>query len=327
MSFTSVHPAHDIYAQELWSLGQGHAMWGPEPSPAFGEVRLGDIGYLREGHFSFLFNCMLDAHDPVNKRGVPPDFTSFTPPDPNSIQFCPDKITQSELHSKNIRSLAVSVGASASEAMTLATAAAALRYQCTQTSGALLLLKDNAHKWFLDCDRHIKGYMAAHIEQWHDFATMRLGIDIQQEDIIFVSGCTKTSVWAEAAFHGMSSQGELVVSGGWPVPAVSGEFRVSLSHSADASVFSRTGPSHRVKIEKGIETVPSEDAGTADQCIFLNYHKAKKRKWRPLAVMKAAGPHDPGSSGDEDGSCALSGAGSPTASEASYNVCSLMSVY
>ncbi len=113
MSFASgIHPAYDVYAQELWSLGHGHAMWGPEPSPAFGEVRLGDVGYLREGHFSFLFNCMCDAHDPVNKRGVPGDFEVFAPPDANSIQHCPDKITQSELHSKNIRSLAVSVGAS-----------------------------------------------------------------------------------------------------------------------------------------------------------------------------------------------------------------------
>ncbi len=112
MTSSSIHPAYDVYSQELWSLGYGHAMWGPEPSPAFGEVRLGDVGYLREGHFSFLFNCMCDAHDLVNKRGVPEDFKIFAPPDPHSIQHCPDKITQSELHSKSIRSLAVSVGAS-----------------------------------------------------------------------------------------------------------------------------------------------------------------------------------------------------------------------
>ena len=48
--------------------------------------------------------------------------------------------------------------------------------------------------------------MAVHIEQWHEFATMRLGIDVKQEDIIFVSGCTKTSVWAEATFNGKAGQ-------------------------------------------------------------------------------------------------------------------------
>ena len=95
---------------------------------------------------------------------------------------------------------------SLSEAMTSTTTSASLRYQCMQTSGALLLLRENAHKWFLDCDRHIKSYMAVHIEQWHEFATMRLGIDVKQEDIIFVSGCTKTSVWAEATFNGNAGQ-------------------------------------------------------------------------------------------------------------------------
>ncbi len=206
-------------------------------------------------------------------------------------------------------------------------AGATLRYQCTQTSGALLLLKENAHKWFLDCDRHIKAYMCTHIEQWHEFATIRLGIDVKQEDIIFVSGCTKTAVWAEAAFHGTASEGELVISGAWPIPAVAGEFRVSLSRSADASVFSRIGPSHRVKKEKDTDTVTSDlsvEAFPANQCIFLNYHKAKQRKrWRPPKVMKAAaGPHEPGSGSDDDDSLASMVPAAPAASEASDNVCS-----
>ncbi|RDX44532.1 hypothetical protein OH76DRAFT_1486975 [Lentinus brumalis] len=326
MSFASIHPAYDVYARELWSLGHGHAMWGPEPSPAFGEVRLGDVGYLREGHFSFLLNCMCDAHDPVNKRGVPDDFEVFAPPDANSIQHCPDKITQSELHSKSIRSLDVSVGASASGSIAAAAAAATLRYQCTQTSGALLLLKEHAHKWLLDCDRPIKAYMCTHIEQWHQFATLRLGIDVKQEDIIFVSGCTKTSVWAEAAFHGTSSQGELVVSGGWPMPAVAGEFRVSLSRSADASVFSRIGPSHRVKKEKDTDNLGAE-AAPADQCIFLNYHKAKqRRRWRPPKVMMAAaGPHNPGSGSDDNDSFASMVSTCPAASGTSSNLISTLS--
>ena len=58
----------------------------------------------------------------------------------------------------------------------------------------------------LDCGRHIKSYMAVHIEQWHEFATTHLGIDVKQEDIIFVSGCTKSSVWAEATFNGAAGQ-------------------------------------------------------------------------------------------------------------------------
>ena len=144
--------------------------------------------------------------------------------------------------------------------------------------------------------------MTAHIEDWHTFASVKLGIDVPQEGLIFVSGYTKTSVWAVTAFNGGSTQGELIVSGGWPV-AVSGDFRVSMSRSVNTSVFSRTGPSHRLKVPSINNTITAgPDTAAADQCIFLNYHKAKKRrKWQPLKVMKAAaGPHDPDSQKDHD---------------------------
>ncbi|RDX44533.1 hypothetical protein OH76DRAFT_1421293 [Lentinus brumalis] len=294
-------PAHDTYAKELWSLKHGHPLWSPEPSPAFGEVRLGDVGYLDEGRFCFLFNAMRPAGDPVNKRGVPEDFQTFVPPDPNSIQYYPDKITQPELHSGSISSLSVSVGASLKELG--ASAEAALRYECKQTSGALLLLKENAHKTYLDCGNHIKRYMAAHIEHWYDFASECLGIDVQEQDILFVSGFTKTFVWAEAAFHSGSAQGELLVAAGCFAPAAGGEFRVTMSRARDASVASRIGPSQRVKKDYTPMDGAAASEAEFDQCIFLNYHKAKRRKpWRPLKVIRAAaGPHDlprpPGSSG------------------------------
>lgn len=107
-----VQAAHDRYAKELWSLRHGHLLWSPEPSSVFGEVNLGDVGYLDEGRFCFLFNTMRAAEDPINKRGVPEEFQQFVPPDPNSIQYCPNKITQTELHSRSISSVSVSAGAS-----------------------------------------------------------------------------------------------------------------------------------------------------------------------------------------------------------------------
>ena len=80
--------AWDIYAQRLMHLGHGHPLWGPEPCGRFGEVRLGDVGYLQDGHFCFLFNAMRTAEDLVNSQsqlGVPPNFVVFAPPDPKPI--------------------------------------------------------------------------------------------------------------------------------------------------------------------------------------------------------------------------------------------------
>lgn len=106
-------PAWDIYARELMPLGFGHPLWGPEPCLQFGEVRLGDVGYLRDGRFRFLFNTMRDAEDPVNvQRGVPSGFEVFDPPDPMIVHDL-NEITQTEIHSKNLHSTSVSTMTSA----------------------------------------------------------------------------------------------------------------------------------------------------------------------------------------------------------------------
>ena len=107
-----MRPAYDIYAEQLWNLGYGHPLWSPEPCSQHGEVQLGDIGYLRDGEFCFLFNCMKEANDPVNAlKGVPHNFAVFRPP--LAPRFRSNVITQNHLHSSNIRYLSVSAGAAA----------------------------------------------------------------------------------------------------------------------------------------------------------------------------------------------------------------------
>lgn len=96
----------DIYAEKLFPLGYGHPLWIPEPSREFGEVRIGDIGYLLDGRFCFLFNCMLPAGDPVNKQGTPVDFRPLEVPS-GSTRETPDEITQPLLQSEGIHSVAV----------------------------------------------------------------------------------------------------------------------------------------------------------------------------------------------------------------------------
>lgn len=108
----SMVAAWDIYAKELTPLGYGYPLWGPEPCPQFGEVRLGDVGYLREGHFCFLFSTMLPADHPTNAQGVPSAFDLFDPP-PRTIIKRPFAITQPHLLSKSLRSISVSTSASA----------------------------------------------------------------------------------------------------------------------------------------------------------------------------------------------------------------------
>lgn len=44
-----------VYASKLFSLGQGYALWYPEPHVT-GEVQVGDVGYIDDGAFVRLLN-------------------------------------------------------------------------------------------------------------------------------------------------------------------------------------------------------------------------------------------------------------------------------
>ena len=152
--------------------------------------------------------------------------------------------------------------------------------------GALLMLKKPAHRTYMNCDLRIRRYIRDHISSWCTFANEKLEIGLEEKDIIFVSGYTKTSVWAEAAFNHSSSSGELVIAGG--VPSASGEFRVSMSRGVDASVFSRTGPLDRASMWEKDPRSALLESYDSDQCIFLNYYKMKSRAWWRSTVMRAA---------------------------------------
>lgn len=112
----STSAAWDIYAKELIPLGFGYPLWGAEPDSQFGEVQLGDVGYLRDGYFCFIFNAMAPADDARNvQRGVPDNFEIFRPPNPTPVER-PHAITQGQLRSHNLRSSAVAAGVSVGHA-------------------------------------------------------------------------------------------------------------------------------------------------------------------------------------------------------------------
>ena len=172
------------------------------------------------------------------------------------------------------------------------------------------MLKQPAHKTFLDCKLRIMKYMMMHLAAWCEFANEKLGIGLDEKDIIFVSGFLKTTVWAAASFSNNGDNGELLISGGCFVPSASGEFRVSISRGVDASVASRVGPQDRISTWND----DAKQSFKCDQCIFLNYYKMKSRGMlrRPGVMRAAAGPHTLPDQYDDEGSSDVSS--SPAAS-------------
>lgn len=172
---------------------------------------------------------------------------------------------------------------------------ALLRYRCTEQSGALLMLKQAGHATRLDCTLAVQKYMRQNLEHWYLFATDKLGIDLQDSDLIFVYGFTKTTVWAEAAFSSSSADGELSISAGVPSLGALGAFSVELSKCELPVTFHRWGPRGRAAAEHEpdpLAAAPNTSVEDAfDQCIFLNYFKMKSR-FRRRIIRAAAGPHD-----------------------------------
>lgn len=69
--------AAQVYARELRSHNYGEPLWQPEPSQ-YGEVLIGDVGFIEDGRFYRLFNAALPADDPVNAEfGVPDGFSTL----------------------------------------------------------------------------------------------------------------------------------------------------------------------------------------------------------------------------------------------------------
>ena len=65
---------YDIYRDQLSITHPsfGLALWDPAPESVYGPVKIGDVGYVREGRFFRLFNALLPADDPShNKMPLP----------------------------------------------------------------------------------------------------------------------------------------------------------------------------------------------------------------------------------------------------------------
>jgi hypothetical protein len=67
---------YDVYRDQL-SIKHpsfGHALWDPAPVGEYGPVKIGDVGYVREGRFFRLFNALLPADDPSHKETPLPEY-------------------------------------------------------------------------------------------------------------------------------------------------------------------------------------------------------------------------------------------------------------
>lgn len=162
-------------------------------------------------------------------------------------------------------------------------------YVCNHESesGALLLLDPaGTQTTTLSGDKHIRDYILKHIASWRTFARNHRGIDLEEKDLIFVSGYTMAAQWGVIAFRGARPGSQLQISDP-PFTSEAGQKQWEViitapnthdpqrtgTGSADAVsdmsnaaiVFARIGPMDR----------KAGQDPQMDQCVFIQYYKVK----------------------------------------------------
>ncbi len=92
----SDQPAHAVYTKLLLRQSHGRPLWIPEPDSNLPDVyrdkgvSVGDLVILTDdGGYDFLFNVCAEAHDPVNRDRVPPQFQPLRIPSSHAIRRIP----------------------------------------------------------------------------------------------------------------------------------------------------------------------------------------------------------------------------------------------
>ncbi|RPD70200.1 WD40 repeat-like protein [Lentinus tigrinus ALCF2SS1-7] len=289
----------DIYAKELLPAGYGHPLWMPEPNER--EIELGDVGWLSEGAFHALFNSMKSDDDPVNlDQGVPSNFTTFNPQ--NLFVIRGEKLVQNIVCSQSIQTTDAQGSVGAGAIAPPVSVGAGIKFQSNTDSGAFVLLDAPAENKDIKSKRHIINYMRDNLESWLEFAnsTNSWGLDLKEQDIIFVCGTTKTRRWAVASFQGSTYRKKQGYVSGEFGPFANAGLSISISDQILPSSHYRHGPRPPRTVPPGGPslTYPGYSQPSPphppNQTIFVHYYKMKRRAfWWPYKepMQAAGGPH------------------------------------
>lgn len=162
-------------------------------------------------------------------------------------------------------------------------------FTCTDDAGALLFLGPSGQSTEILSRQLIVDHIETHFDRWLEFANHRLRLGLSENQIIFVSGTTKTSRWGVAAFRGATREKTGKVVGNLASVAAL-DFSMSILDAQLSTIHYRAGPP-----VKPASTCPdASPQDQYDQCIFIHYYKRKRRKWpiSPSIIRAAAGPHE-----------------------------------
>ncbi|KAJ7040950.1 hypothetical protein C8F04DRAFT_185870 [Mycena alexandri] len=293
--------AHQVYSSQLSQLHHGYPLWFPEPC-LYKEVKVGDVGYLKDGRFHRLFSATLPADDPDQTLGVPPRFQPLELP-PGSWYHHDKCFDPGNLRSSSVSEYRYGVDVNG----TILPGGAGVHFSCSTKQGALLHLSKPAIREDALAMEAFETYTLQNFQHWYDFAnkTLRRGV---KTGMMIVTGCDKTFEWASAVFDERSKDAGISFQTD-AVPGLSAELTFSGKWDTSSAVQHRSGPIHK-----------GADEPKIDQTIFIRGYKVLQRPMRAPKVIKAAAEprsRSPSSDRDEDQAdlCAVSASDSGESTE------------
>ncbi|THH29923.1 hypothetical protein EUX98_g4273 [Antrodiella citrinella] len=275
-------PDYQLYADQMFNLGYGIALWQPAPLPYYDKVKIGDVGYVRGGHFHLLFSAGCPLGDRELGRDVPLDFRPLDPLSLSVVSGQPRK--PGALATRSIRVIGGETGVSVDIPAVSTSVSATYKFESTTKEGAVLMTKSPTTRNDAQRIQFFRDYILENLRSWVAFANgPTQGHGVAAEEIILVTGCDLTHDFAMIAFS--QAGGHLAM--GFDAGAAN---VASLGVSAwghwrcDFPVFENWGPQ-----DTAIDADSSENS--ADSASGQDSYKQ--------FVKAGAGPHDLGP-GDRD---------------------------
>jgi len=292
----------------------------PVPIHSFNRIQLGDVGYVRRGCFHLLFSAGCQLGERQLGIDVP---STFKPLNVGPTVYRQPRLP-GHLSTNTVRETGVGLAASVSPVPYVRSVAStspstlyarsrmlepgiSISFELTEKQGVALVTKYRTYREDAELESAFKAYTKRHYDSWVAFARdTGHGDDIRP---VIVTGVDMTRDFAMMAYanSGASLASEFTTS----VPTVAsasvsawGTWRTEgLVHTNCGPRLCRPPSSTQTADptslgDNGAETVPDE----YNQCVFVRYYTMRKRALMfPTVIRAAAGPHDLGSGGRDDG--------------------------
>ncbi|KAH9038303.1 hypothetical protein EDB84DRAFT_1098834 [Lactarius hengduanensis] len=256
----------------------GHALWDPAlgPKELHPPVEVGDVGFVHQGRFHRLFNVLLAADDPSHvKYGVPEDHERLQLPFRHHID-------RGVLRPMDFHSYGVNVVSGGLGVLATGVGSADVSFSCTKKQGAILSLPVTARREDTLLLGHFRKWITRHIDSWFTFAR-ELGMRIEMEDIVLVTGCHRTRSWTNAVFSEVQASAR--VSLGVEVGAFGTSVNWEVSNPRIPGAALRHGPSGK--------NLPE------NQCIFIRGFRAKRFFFGLIPRIRGAAEPKPDPRGND----------------------------